>query len=73
MKKLRGNEVKQEEQTSATPVGIVRELNAKQLKFVFEGCTLDQLEFFMEKAIEQEEYELCIQFKRVLDENLLAA
>ena len=60
-----------QEQGKVTSVGVVRELGVDDLRFVFDGCTQDQLEFFMQKAIEQEEYELCVQLRKVLNSDLV--
>jgi hypothetical protein len=48
-------------------LAIVRTLPLSRISPVFDDCTLEELEYFLNRAIEQEEYELCKHLKDLID------
>ena len=54
-----------EEQTPA--LAIIRNLPLTRVLPVFDDCTLEELEYFLQRAIDQEEFELCKHLKDVIE------
>jgi hypothetical protein len=62
--------VRKEETTEAqnTPtLAIIRNLPLSRISPVFDDCTLEELEYFLHRAIQQEEYELCKHLKDLIE------
>ncbi len=55
-----------EEQSTPT-LAIIRNLPLSRIMPVFDDCTLEELEYFLHRAIQQEEYELCKHLKDVIE------
>jgi hypothetical protein len=53
-----------EEHTPA--LAIIRHLPLTRIQPLFEDCTLEELEYFLARAIQQEEYELCKHLKDLI-------
>ena len=66
-KSKNGTVIEKCDDTGAT-LKILRTVALNKVKPVFEGCTRDELEYYLLRAIEQEEYELCHHIKMLLDE-----
>lgn len=47
-------------------LAIIRHLPFSRVQPVFNDCTLDELDYFLARAVEQEEYELCKHLKDVI-------
>jgi len=47
-------------------LAIIRNLPLKRISPVFDDCSLDELEYFLDRAVEQEEYELCKHLKDLI-------
>ncbi len=62
--------VRSEKETTAennTPtLAIIRNLPLTRIMPVFDDCTLEELEYFLHRAVEQEEYELCKHLKDLI-------
>lgn len=61
--------VRKEETTEDnTPaLAIIRHLPLTRIMPVFDDCTLEELEYFLDRAIQQEEYELCKHLKDLIE------
>ncbi len=55
-----------EEAQQQPTLAIIRHLPFSKVQPVFNDCSLDELEYFLERAVEQEEYELCKHLKDVI-------
>jgi hypothetical protein len=47
-------------------LAIVRNLPFSRIKPVFDDCSLEELEYFLHRAVQQEEYELCKHLKDLI-------
>jgi hypothetical protein len=73
MRTKQGNDVKPYNvQDNVTSISVVRDLQLEDIRFIFEGCTREELAYFLQRATDQEEYELCRHFYKVLSEDLLS-
>jgi hypothetical protein len=54
-----------EESTPA--LAIIRSLPLSSIKPVFDDCSLEELQYFLHRAIEQEEFELCKHLKDLIE------
>jgi len=60
--------VKSEAANDTTPaLAVIRNLPLKRIQPIFKDCTVEELQYFMERAIQQEEYELCMHLKDLLE------
>ena len=48
-------------------LAIIRHLPLTRIQPVFEDCTMEELEYFLQRAILQEEYELCKHLKDLIE------
>jgi hypothetical protein len=48
-------------------LAIIRTLPLSRISPVFDDCTLEELQYFLYRAVEQEEYELCKHLKDLID------
>lgn len=59
---------KEESKEENTPaLAIIRNIPLTRISPVFADCTLDELEYFLDRAIDQEEYELCKHLKDLIE------
>lgn len=56
-----------EANTAAPTLAIIRHLPLTRIQPVFDDCTLAELEYFLERAIGQEEYELCQHLRDLIE------
>ncbi len=54
-------------QDNTPALAIIRNLPLSKISHVFEDCTLEELQYFMDRAIRQEEYELCKHLKDLIE------
>jgi hypothetical protein len=53
---------------SSTPtLAIIRNLPLSKISPVFNDCTLQELQYFLTRAVEQEEYELCKHLRDLIE------
>ncbi len=62
---VRNNHTQEEKGTPT--LAIIRNLPLSRISPVFTDCTLDELEYFLSRAVEQEEYELCKHLRDLID------
>lgn len=55
------------EQDNTPALAIIREIPLTRIKPVFDDCSLNDLEYFLERAVQQEEYELCKHLKDLIE------
>lgn len=55
------------EENNAPALAIIRNLPLTSIKPVFEDSTLEELEYFLHRAVQQEEYELCKHLKDLIE------
>ncbi|HEX6914833.1 MAG TPA: hypothetical protein VF145_06310 [Chitinophagaceae bacterium] len=55
------------EENKETTTGIVRQMHVKRMMPLMDDYSLEELQFFMDRAIDQEEYELCAQLKALIE------
>ena len=55
------------EENNAPTLAIIRNLPLNRIKPVFDDSTLEELEYFLHRAVEQEEYELCKHLKDLIE------
>jgi hypothetical protein len=56
------------QQENGTPtLAIIRNLPLNRISPVFNDSTLDELEYFLSRAIQQEEYELCKHLRDLIE------
>lgn len=48
-------------------LAIIRNLPLTRIMPVFDDCSLEELQYFLNRAVEQEEYELCKHLKDLID------
>jgi hypothetical protein len=48
-------------------LAIIRSLPLSRISPVFDDCSLEELQYFLHRAIEQEEFELCKHLKDLID------
>jgi hypothetical protein len=48
-------------------LAIVRSLPLSRIKPFFDDCSLEELQYFLHRAIQQEEYELCKHLKDLIE------
>jgi hypothetical protein len=46
----------------------LRRVPLSKVKPIFQGCSLDELHYFLNRAAEQEEYELCAHITQLIKE-----
>jgi hypothetical protein len=55
-----------EEAQQQPTLAIIRHLPLSKIQPVFSDSSLEELEYFLERAVEQEEYELCKHLKDII-------
>ena len=55
------------EEINTPTLAIIRNLPLNRISPVFDDCTLEELEYFLDRAIGQEEYELCKHLKDLIE------
>jgi hypothetical protein len=55
------------EENNTPALAIIRHLPLTRIKPLFDDCTLDELEYFLHRAVQQEEYELCKHLKDLIE------
>lgn len=57
-----------EEKEQCTPtLAIIRHLPLSRISPVFADCTLEELQYFLDRAVQQEEFELCKHLKDLIE------
>lgn len=55
------------EENQAPTLAIIRNLPLSRISKVFDDCSLEELQYFMDRAIQQEEYELCKHLRDLIE------
>jgi len=48
-------------------LAIIRNLPLQRISPVFDDCSLEELQYFLDRAVDQEEYELCKHIRDLID------
>jgi hypothetical protein len=62
---VRNNNTQAEANTPT--LAIIRNLPLSKISPVFKDCTLQELQYFLTRAVEQEEYELCKHLRDLIE------
>lgn len=54
-------------QDNTPALAIIRQLPLTRIQHVFDDCSLNELEYFLDRAVQQEEYELCKHLKDLIE------
>jgi hypothetical protein len=61
------NSTRSIEEQNTPALAIIRHLPLNRISPVFDDCTLEELQYFLNRAIRQEEYELCKHLKDLIE------